>query len=372
MKKEKKIGFLINPIAGMGGRVGLKGTDGVLEEAIRRGAKPVSPSKASTMLSTFTNLNRSKARWYTCSNEMGENALKSAELDYEVVYECSKKTTANDTKSACRKFLDLGVELILFCGGDGTARDIYDIIDKEIPMLGIPSGVKMHSGVFGVNAESAAKILNDFLDDELEMAESEILDVDEEKYRKGEWSIKLYGYAKTLNEPTHIQRGKAMIEEISDDEVKEDIAFYMIEKMEDGKDILFILGSGSTVKRIGDELGIDTTLLGIDCVMNGQLIAKDVNEEGLLEILSHYEKVKLVVSPIGAQGFVFGRGNLQLSPKVIRKIGIDNIYIISTPAKLARTPVIRVDTGDSSLDREFKGHRMVIIGDRTMRMVPIH
>jgi predicted polyphosphate/ATP-dependent NAD kinase len=376
------LAFVVNPIAGMGGRVGLKGTDGVVEEAIKRGATPVSGSKAVRMLvalsSGYDKLAQNiKLKWYTCSHDMGEYSFKSARVpatDYEVIYRCpSEKTTAIDTKKACDLFLAYDVELIIFCGGDGTARDIYDVVGRKIPLLGIPAGVKMHSGIFGVNPESVAQVLIDFLNGELTVNDAEILDLDEAKYREGEWSIRLYGYATTPHEPTYIQTGKATFEEVPDEDIKMEIAEFIIEKMESSPNTVFILGPGSTVQTIGTTIGIDTTLLGLDAVKNKQLIAKDVNEQHLLELISTYDKVELVLSPIGAQGFILGRGNLQLSAEVIKKIGLENIHIISTPSKLARTPVLRVDTGDPELDAAFrnKGYIVVINGYHSMCMRPI-
>ena len=366
----KRIGFLINPIAGMGGKVGLKGTDGVLEESIKRGAKPISSIRAKEMLEYFLKYinkvkNRKEIIWYICSENMGGDLFKSLEIkNLTIIYNPKKITSNIDTKNACKIFLEKKIDLIIFCGGDGTARDIFDTVGKKIPIIGIPSGVKMHSGVFGMKPSSVAEILINFLNDELVINDSEIMDLDEEKYRKGDWKIKLYGIAKTPYEPTYVQSGKAVIQEISEDDVREGIASYIIEKMENSKDTLYILGSGGTVQEIGKKLKIDTTLLGIDIVLDKKLIAKDINEKELLNILSDFEKFKLILSPIGAQGFILGRGNLQLSAEVISKIGIENIEIISTPAKLKRTPFLRVDIGNKELNLEFqKKEYMTVIKD---------
>ncbi|MCK4444959.1 MAG: NAD(+)/NADH kinase, partial [Thermoplasmata archaeon] len=200
-----------------------------------------------------------------------------------------------------------------------------------------------------------------------------ILDLDEEKYRQGEWHIRLFGTAKTPHEPTYVQVSKVQVEAVGEDAIKEEIAESIVEDMEDDPDMLFILGSGSTVGAVSKELGIEFSLLGVDAVVNKELIAKDVNESKLLELLNQYPNVRLVISPIGAQGFILGRGNLQLSPEVIRRIGIDNITVISPPAKLAQTPVLRVDTGDKELDDMFyeKQYLRVVFRYKTMRLVKI-
>jgi len=371
-----KIGFLVNPIAGMGGRVGLKGTDGVVDEAIKRGAKPIAPSKALDTIKEFlSKFSENAIEWYTCSGKMGESELKKADIkDFVIVYKyVSDKTSSKDTKNACKKFLDSKVELILFCGGDGTARDIFSVVKNKIPILGIPSGVKMHSGVFGINTDAAAKMLHEFANKRLTVGDAEIMDLDEERYRKGDWNIKLFGIAKGIVEPTYVQVGKSVFESVSEDAVKEELAEHIIDDMKENNDHLYLMGSGGTIDFIAEKIGVKNTLLGIDAVYQNKVISNDLNEKQILGLLDKYPKVKVILSPIGSQGFILGRGNLQLSPKVIRKIGLDNIIVISTPAKLLSTPVLRVDTGDKKLDHLFveKEFMMVVIGYRLSRVVKI-
>lgn len=366
-------GFVINPIAGMGGRVGLKGTDNVVEEAIKRGADPVSGGRASQMLKALMKAQTQYKRefpvkWVTVSGEMGADILEEVGFssEYEIVYHCNSPTTRADTQNACREFQKKNVELIVFCGGDGTARDIYEIVDAELPILGVPSGVKMHSGVFGMNPQSVAEVILAFIEGRLGVSEVEIMDLDEESYRKGEWNIKLHGVAVTPFENAYIQSAKTITRGPSEEESKKEIADYVTEEME--PDTLYILGSGSTLKTIGEALGIDKTLLGIDAVFNNKLICKDANEKSLLELLTKYDRCKLIVSPIGAQGFILGRGNLQLSPEVIKRIGLDNIIVVATPSKLQAISALRVDTHDSKLDEAFQEKRYVrvIIGYHTI------
>jgi predicted polyphosphate/ATP-dependent NAD kinase len=372
-----KIGFIVNPIAGMGGKVGLKGTDGVLKEALKLGAKPIASKKSEETINEFLsiNSNNDKIKWYTCSGEMGENELKKSGMkNFEIIYTSDGKTTCSiDTKKASKKFLEKNVEIILFCGGDGTARDIFEVVSNKIPLLGIPAGVKMHSAVFGINTSASAKMLNEFINNSLTIGEAEIMDLDEERYRKGDWNIKLFGIAKGIVEPTYIQVGKATFESISDNEIKDEIAEHIYDEIDNNNDYLFLFGSGGTIDYIADKLGLKNTLLGIDAIYKNKVVGSDLNEEKILELLKKYNKVKLILSPIGAQGFILGRGNLQLSPTIIKKIGIDNIIVISTPSKIRSTPVIRVDTGDKNLDRLFeeKEFIMVVIGYRLSRVVHI-
>jgi predicted polyphosphate/ATP-dependent NAD kinase len=372
-----KIGFVVNPIAGMGGKVGLKGTDGVLDEAVKLGAKPIAPVRAEETLKEFllTYSKKDEIQWFTCLGEMGGNELKQAGISkMEIVYTSSNSdTSADDTKRACKELLKKQVDLILFCGGDGTARDVFAIVGNKIPILGIPSGVKMHSGVFGINTNATAKMLHEFVNKRLTIDDAEIMDLDEDRYRKGEWNIQLFGIAKGIVEPTYVQVGKTCFESVSDDEIKDELTEHIVDEMEAHDDVLFLFGSGGTIDYIAKKIGLENTLLGIDAVYKKKLVAKDLNEEGILKLLKIHPKAKVILSPIGAQGFILGRGNLQLSPKVITKIGLDNIIVISTPSKLASTPIIRVDTGDRHLDQQFveKELLMVVIGYRLSRVVKI-
>ncbi len=377
----KRIGFLINPIAGMGGRVGLKGTDGVVEEARALGAEPVAPQRAAEALRVFAGmLSRATelppVRWLTCSGAMGEDALRAAgfsEGDIEIIHTPAAPPTAVDTEAAVRIFLAREVDLILFCGGDGTARDICRVAGLEVPILGIPSGVKMYSGIFGTNPARTAEILFAFLEGRLTVSQADVLDLDEARYREDEWNVRLYHAALTPYEPSHTQSAKAIIEEVGDVAAREEIAESLLEEFGCEEAVLVLLGPGSTVKSIGDRWGIDNTLLGIDGAVDGKLVGKDLNEGRILDLLERFEKRRLVLSPIGAQGFVLGRGNLQLSPDVIRRIGLENIIVIATPAKLKRTPVLRFDTGDGALDAELagEGYLRVVTGYRRRRLVRV-
>lgn len=368
------LGFVVNPIAGMGGRVGLKGTDNVFEEAVKRGATPISGERALQTLKTLIRARDHYHRelplhWYTVSGDMGENVLRQAGFtphEYTIVSFCSSPTTKADTHKACTTFEEKKVDLIVFCGGDGTARDVYGAVDARIPMVGIPAGVKMHSGVFGVNPESVAEVILAFMEGTLHLGEVEIMDLDEEKYRKGEWNIQLHGIAQTPFQPTYIQSAKAIIQGPSEEDIKKEIAHHLIEEMD--ANTLYILGSGSTLKAIGEALHVDKTLLGIDAVFNKKLVAQDADEKTLLQLCDQYRNVKLIVSPIGAQGFILGRGNLQLSPQVIKKIGIDNIVVVATPAKLMQLDTVRVDTQDQALDTAFREKRYlrILIGYHTV------
>ncbi len=376
----KRITFVLNPIAGMGGRVGLKGTDGVVETARAAGAEPVAPERALSFLKAFRPMQTKDpslaVRWLTCSGPMGADALANAGVpsqDIEIIHEVHGPTTAEDTKAAARAAWSARADLFVFCGGDGTARDIVQAIDEQLPIVGVPAGVKMHSGVFAVSPTSVADILAAYLRGELREGPAEVLDLDEDAYREGHWKVRLYSTAKTLVEPNLVQAGKMMSAEVADEAIIAEVSEHFEELFEKEPEALFLLGPGSTIQRLATRLRLEKTLLGIDAVVRGTTIAKDLNEKRILDLLDHYPIAKLVVSPIGAQGFVLGRGNLQVSPAVFRRIGVKNLLVVATPSKLNSTPVLRVDTGDGQLDEEFrkKEYLFVLIGYRTTKLHPI-
>jgi predicted polyphosphate/ATP-dependent NAD kinase len=272
-----------------------------------------------------------------------------------------------------RAFLARKADLILFCGGDGTARDVAALTGTDTAILGIPSGVKMFSGVFGTSPAHTAEILADHLAGRLTLTEVEVLDLDEEKYRHGDWAVRLYHAAVTPFEPAHTQASKTLIAAASDADAREDIAKYLAEEYGENADVLLLLGAGSTVAAVGKALGIDKTLLGIDATVGGDQVGRDLDERGLLDLLErHKDKTpKLVLSPIGAQGFVLGRGTAQLSAAVLRRIGRENLVVVATPPKLAQTPTLRFDTGDADLDREMagNGYLAVVTGYGTLKTV---
>lgn len=344
------IGLIVNPIAGLGGPVGLKGTDGLAEKALHLGAVPQAQGKAVRMLQHL------ETDILTCGGAMGAEAAEKAGTDYTVVYEPNKQTAYKDTQKAA-EIMEKKVDLLLFCGGDGTARDISSVSD--VPMLGVPAGVKMYSGCFAVTAESAAETAQLFLDGKVVTEPCEILDINEDLYRKGILSVELFGYAQV---PRHItvQCSKQVM--YDGDYQKKEIASFIGELIQE--DTVYIIGAGTTTKAIGDLLQVDKTLLGVDVLKGKTLLEKDCSEKDLLGILDTKKKAKIIVSPIGGQGFIFGRGNQQLSPRVINAVGAKNVIVVAAPEKLMATPVLHVDTGDPACDSTLKGERLVVCGYR--------
>jgi predicted polyphosphate/ATP-dependent NAD kinase len=372
MAQTRKLGFVINPFAGMGGKVGLKGTDGVVDEAVKRGAVEVAQGRAKAFLDKLAELKTlSLPEWHAAFADMGEAALRSAGADFTLDYtSLGDGTTSEDPRLACSAMLSNGCEMILFVGGDGTARDVHDSVQNRVPILGIPSGVKMHSGVFAVSPEAGAELLVEWLAGKAGVQEGELIDLDEEAYRAGEWVVKHFGLALTLSEPSFVQTGKEMFEAASDEDVQEGIANHVAEIVTKATGTMFVLGPGSTVANIGKKLGVEKTLLGVDCYLDGEIISRDATESDILAMLDAHPKAKVVVSPIGAQGFIFGRGNLQISSFVVKRIGLPDIIVVATPAKLAATPLIRVDFDDPELVDSFKRKKyiQVVVGYHTSAM----
>jgi predicted polyphosphate/ATP-dependent NAD kinase len=374
----RRLGFIINPIAGMGGRVGLKGTDGVVGEARRRGAAPIANARALQMLREFARLRTAAPaapaiEWLTADGEMGNDALRAAGVAAEILHRPAAEPSAHDTFAAVEAFLARGVDLVLFCGGDGTARDVCALTGETTPVLGIPAGVKMYSGVFGVTPVHTAEILWRWLLGEIGLAHVDIVDLDEDAYRRDEWAVRLYLTASAPFEPTLVQSAKALVAGSDEGAVKDDIAEELRDAIAARPDTLFLLGPGSTVQAVARALQVDKTLLGVDAVVGGRLVGADLAEREILALIDRHPACRLVLSPIGAQGFVLGRGNQQLSPAVIRRIGAANILVLSTPAKLARTPVLRFDTGDANLDSDMISRKFfeVVVGYRRTRLVRI-
>ncbi|MCK9566823.1 MAG: ATP-NAD kinase family protein, partial [Methanothrix sp.] len=357
--KVGKIGFLINPIAGMGGAVGLKGTDGLAAAARARGAKPLAARRARACLRLLSQ--EACLLFSTASGEMGEDELKQCGLQYTVAYVATEESSSQDTKLACRAFLENDVDLIIFCGGDGTARDVARCAGNR-PILGIPAGVKMHSGVFAISPQAAAELALGFVRGELKARETEIVDVDEELYRAGELQTRLYAIARTPYQPVLVQERKRIYVSVSEEEFKDQIALFAAEFMKDGS--AYILGAGSTTARIAEHLGVEKTLLGVDIIQDGKLLLKDASEGDLLALLGREKSVKVIVSPIGAQGFILGRGSQQISAAVLRRVGEENLIIVSTPHKLSELQQLLVDTGDELMDTTLAGKRMVVTGYR--------
>jgi len=371
-----RLGFIVNPIAGMGGRVGLKGTDGVLREAITRGAKPIAPERAKEFLQKLRESMRdTEIEVLTCPGIMGEEDARAVGFPVQILQmKIGKETSAEDTKTAVKLLNSAKVDLIVFVGGDGTAKDIFDAMQGcggEVPVLGVPSGVKMYSGIFAVNPLDAVDVVLAFAENHAEVAEFEIMDSDEKAIRSDAFAVKLHGFLKGPFVPMRIQGSKQISPETADEKENQTaIARFIVEETQPSA--TYILGPGTTVKRIAELLGVEKTVLGVDIYKNGRVIL-DVNEKTILEEIEDWQKTWIILSPIGHQGILLGRGNQQISPEIIKNVGKQRIIVAATKSKLQSIEgnVLRVDTGDVEVDNMLKGYIKVVTDYREWRLMPV-
>ena len=372
--KQFKLGLVVNPIAGIGGSVALKGSDGVgiAEQAIALGATAKSNARASLALEILLPY-KDNITIYTVSGDMGENVAKTLGFTTEVVYQAANKvTTERDTEQAVATLINNDIDLLLFAGGDGTARNVCHIVNDKFPVLGIPAGCKIHSGVYAITPKAAGRVVELMITNQLvSLTDADVMDIDESLFREGIVKAKRFGEMQVPSELRYIQAVKSGGKE-SDELVLQDIAADVIAKMDDE---LFIIGSGSTTAFVMEELALENTLLGVDAICQQALIASDLTEADLWRLMQSYKQgqIKLVITLIGGQGHIFGRGNQQLSPRIIRAIAKENIIIIATKAKLnalQARPLI-ADTGDSQLDMELSGYLPVVTGYNDQVLYPV-
>lgn len=356
-----RLGLIINPVAGVGGAVALKGSDGVVEQALALGAVPMAGEKTRKALEPLLPL-ADQLEIYSVAGAMGAELAAEMGFQVRICYQPAQlDTSAADTEAAALALAEAGVDLLLFAGGDGTARNICTVVQDKTTVLGIPAGCKIHSGVYAISPAAAGKVIAQLVAGELvTLTEAAVMDIDEVAFRQGVVKARRYGEMRIPAELRYVQNVKSGGKEV-EELVLDDLAAYVATQMDD--DVRYVMGSGSTVAAVMAELGLDNTLLGVDVVENGELIASDVTAAQLLELVQGHA-CKLVITLIGGQGHVFGRGNQQLSPAVIRAIGRDNILLIATKTKLkqlAGRPLL-ADTGDAELDRELQGLIPLLVG----------
>ena len=376
-----RLGLLVNPDAGLGGRLGLKGSDGQAKLARSMGAEDRSGPRMKAMLEHFSSIHRAsfdEISWVTSEGRMGTDWLPESEIgSINTVHSSSGGTSAADTQDAVNALLDSEIDLLVYAGGDGTTRDVVAALEtaesSETPVIGVPTGVKMHSGCFAASPKAAAEALSSWLIGDLLLASTEVLDLDEDLYRQGKWGVRLYAEAMTPSSPRWMQGSKQRVEVSGEEDTTEGLADHIREILVTD-DRMIIWGSGGTLRKIGEMNGFEPTTLGIDATTGKEQVGTDLSESDLLELLSEHDgPTTLLLSPMGGQGFLIGRGNLQLSPQVLRLIGIDNILGVVTPAKLLSVRKLRIETGDSELDAEFAAMRYmkVLQGYRTTRVLPV-
>ena len=402
--KKFNLGFIINPIAGVGGSVALKGSDGenIAAKALALGAEFKANLRAKTALEVLLPY-KNNLIIYTASGLMGEDCAKALGFNVEVVYQIEQSalinqidttntqnktnitnglalltelsTSPEDTLNFIEVLKEQAIDLLLFAGGDGTARDICSIVDESLPVLGIPAGCKIHSGVYAVTPKAAGRVVEMLVTNQLvTLTDADVMDIDESLFRNGIVKAKRYGEMQIPCELRYVQAVKSGGKE-TDELVLQDIAAHVIEQMDNE---LYIMGSGSTTAFIMEELGETNTLLGVDVLKHQSVIANDITEPELWKLLQQETAAnfdlppKLVITLIGGQGHIFGRGNQQLSPRIIKAIGKNNIIVVATKTKLEglnNRPLI-IDTGDAELDQSLSGYFPIITGYKDQVLYP--
>ena len=375
-----RLGLLVNPDAGLGGRLGLKGSDGQAEIARSKGAQDRSGPRMRAMLDhliTISKDNLDGIQWYVSKGRMGTDWISPAISSLEVIHSSSSSTDANDTSQLVGSMIGSDIDLLVYAGGDGTTRDVVAALSEygrpELPIIGVPTGVKMHSGCFASSPKAAAEVLSAWLEGDLLLSSTEVLDLDEDLYRQGKWVVRLYAEAITPASPRWMQGSKMRVEASGEEEIIQGLADHVRETLIDDR-MMIVWGSGGTLRTIGGILGFELNTLGIDITVGGNIIGSDLNENEILSALKeHQGDVILLLSPMGGQGFLIGRGNLQLSPDVLRIIGVNRVLGIVTPAKMLTLRSLRIETGDSEMDQRFseKKYLKVLQGYRTTRVLNV-
>ena len=391
-----RIGIVVNPDAGLGGKLGFKGSDGRAAEARAAGAEDRAGPRmlqCLTHLQTLTasslNRNQTSLTFVAWQGRMGSTwvpEIQSAQtVGTEWVGNTPDSTSAEDTSNLVNALLDAKVDALLYAGGDGTTRDIVKALEhrgeaaQATPLIGVPGGVKMHSGCFATTPKAAAEVVLSFALGDLRTAITEVMDLDEIVYQEGVWKVRMYGEAWTPSSPRFMQGAKEQVERVSEDDSIEGLANHIGSLLQDEDDLMVVWGSGGTLRRMGEHLNQSLTLLGID-IQHGESLHTDLNETELIRIIGGHvdndgqqRPLLLLLSPMGGQGFLIGRGNLQLSPSVLRLVGHTNLLGVATPSKLIGLEAVRIDTGDESLDDEFQAKRFIKIlqGFRTTRLIRV-
>jgi predicted polyphosphate/ATP-dependent NAD kinase len=356
------LGLIVNPVAGIGGAVGLKGSDGVetQERALALGAVPRSLARAARSLERLAKI-EDQFDLVTCGGQMGLEATRSAGLAATVITQPGDVTAADDTREGAQAMARHGVDLLLFAGGDGTARDIYDAVGDSVSVLGIPTGVKIYSGVYAVSPAAAGELAADFLQGRTrETHDAEVMDIDEASLRRGAVSAQLYGYMR-IPRQRRLTQGVKASSDPGEAVAAAVAAADVVRRMEAGR--YYVVGPGTTTRAVTSELELEGTLMGVDVVRDGKLEARDASERQILDLITG-RGASVVVTVIGGQGYLFGRGNQQISARVIREVGRENIIVIATRAKLnsLQWRPLLVDTGDDEVDALLSGYVRVVTG----------
>ena len=371
------MGLIVNPVAGVGGPIALKGSDdrAQIERAVAEGAACKAGERARRCLTHLLDklAGAGSLRISTCPGAMGESVVAGLVCNLNTLELPRREfSVAADTRAAAAWMREQGIDLLLFAGGDGTARDIYDAVGESVPVLGVPAGVKMHSGVFAVSPEAAGEVLFAMMSGQLvDLRNREVRDIDETGLREGRVRSRYYGQLRTPEFGHYVQStklGGREVEALVVDEIVADLR----ERLQD--DLICLVGAGTTTATLMAELGLPATLLGVDVIQGDDLLSTDATAADLESLLdAHRGPAVAIVSITRGQGSLFGRGNQQFSPAVLRRLGRDNIWALATKTKITELggrPLL-MDSNDPQLDRDWSGYISVITGYHDRILYPL-
>ena len=373
-----RIGLLINPYAGIGGPMALKGSDDI--DVTRCNVEQrLAEQRAQVAIERLQGYHPSLT-WLSAPSIMGEQVLTNCGFQTTVVGQIdSHSTSAEDTERLGIALVEQGIDVLLFVGGDGTARNIVNALSSNEKysqqlVLGIPAGVKMHSGVYTVSPQAAVSVLELLIQKEpVSTALQEVRDIDEQALREGKLNSRYYGELLVPNDQRYVQQVKNTARQ-NEEAIQLEIAASIVDDMD--HETLYIVGCGTTPQAVMDELGLPNTLLGVDVVLGRELLAMDVTDLELQRLLENYpfHSVEIIVTAIGGQGHIIGRGNQQISSTILHRVGREHLRILITPSKLAELayrPLI-MDSSDPELDREWAGLVTVYIGYQQTVSYPLN
>lgn len=358
-----RVGLIVNALAGIGGPAAMRGSDGMADQALELGVLPQSVARATQALSALQEFG-AELTIITGSGSLGADAARAASLCCEVVYLLPARGSAEDTATLARRLMLMQVDLLLFAGGDGTARDVAESVGDAFPVLGIPAGVKMYSGVFATTPAAAGTLAVRFLRSHARhVCQCEVMDLDENDLRCDRIEPSLFGYVASPEDPRLLQGKK--VRSLAGDAVQaQAIAANVVETME--PDQMYLIGPGSTTWAVKQALKGKASLLSVDAYVGGELVLHDATAAALLELTTGRPS-RILVTCIGGQGHIFGRGNQQFSAEMVRRVGRKGVSVLATPSKLislAGRPFI-ADMGDAAAAVEMTGYVEVINGYRS-------
>lgn len=370
-----RVGFLANPVAGLGGRAGLKGSDDASRIEPLLSALAYEETNAFDRGFTFFAQLEPEGRvLVTAPGPLGEDVLKQAVACGGPIFEVAREpdwdkafgaTTRDDTQRFVRRLLRAQIDLLVFVGGDGTAVDVAQAAGDAVPLLGVPAGVKMFSGVFAQTASQAGLIVNQ-LRPGFATRSVDVLDLDEESYRAGSWIVAHQAVARVPDiEGVPVAKGGSSPLEA---ESEADLVAWFEAWVR--PEATLVLGAGSTLGALKRHLGAGSPL-GVDVVKGGRFLAVDADEATLLQFLEGAPDAWILVSPTGNQGCLLGRGTAQISPEVVQRVGVDRVLVLATPGKLLGLRELFVDTGDPALDRAFPEYVRIRTDPWTEKVFPV-